>query len=85
MRLYWSNQYSVLSLEHNAGDRIYSSIHERNLSLEKAIDKPVEGILLGEIAMLYGMEGGARIFQVITTALTNIMHTFPVKMVMRDV
>jgi hypothetical protein len=54
LRLYWSNQYSVLSLEHNAGDRIYSSNIERTFGecLERAIDKPVEGILLGEITML---------------------------------
>lgn len=40
---------------------IPQSIREILESLEKAIDKPVEGILLGEIAMLYGMEVGARI------------------------
>jgi hypothetical protein len=54
LRLYWSNQYSVLSLEHNAGDRIYSSNIERTFGecLERASDKPGEGILLGEITML---------------------------------
>lgn len=55
MRLYWSNQYSVLSLEHNAGDIEYIRRTLREL-LESVsrdpIDKPVEGILLGEITML---------------------------------